>query len=75
MRVAVVSHGSQDLGIYVQLSRLRPCHERSLLRIAILLVGIAAGIGSLKLGIPQVIAGYLIDYLSDGMTSVGKEQR
>lgn len=52
-----------------------PKPEPSLFRIAILLVGVAAGIGALKLGIPQAIAGYVIDYLSDGMNEVTRKQR
>ncbi len=49
--------------------------EPLLFRIAVLLVGIATGIGSLKLGIPQAIARMGIDYISDGMNEVTERQR
>ena len=52
-----------------------PKKEPSLFRIAVLLVGIAIGTGSLKLGIPQALAGYFIAYISDGMMNVNQREQ
>ena len=49
--------------------------EPSLFRAAIVLVGIFVGVGAIKLGIPQAIAGYFIDYLRDGTNEVTRKQR
>lgn len=52
-----------------------PKKEPSLFRISVLLVSIAIGTGSLKLGIPQALAGYFIDYISDGMMNVNQREQ
>lgn len=52
-----------------------PKKEPSLFRIAALLVLIPVLLGSLKLGIPQAVAGFVINYLSDGMNEVTEHQR